>query len=39
MPARFIIDSKGIVRDAEVHPDHTIRPEPSEIAEIMKSIS
>jgi peroxiredoxin len=38
MPARFIIDRKGIVRDAEVHPDHTIRPEPSEIAEMMKSI-
>jgi peroxiredoxin len=39
MPARFIIDRKGIVRSAEVHPDHTIRPEPSDIVDIMKSIN
>jgi len=38
MPGRFITDSKGIVRSTEVHPDHTIRPEPSEIVDLMKSI-
>ena len=28
MPARYIIDREGIVRYAEVEPDHTVRPEP-----------
>jgi peroxiredoxin len=39
MSGRFIIDSKGIIRSTEVHPDHTIRPEPSEIVDLMKSIA
>jgi len=38
MSGRFIIDGKGIIRNADVHPDHTLRPEPSEIAGIMKAI-
>lgn len=38
MSGRFIIDRAGIIRNAEVHPDHTIRPEPSEILEILKSL-
>ena len=38
MAGRFIIDSNGIIRNAEVNPDHTIRPEPSEIVDLMKSI-
>ena len=38
MPGRFIIDRKGIVRSAEVHPDYTSRPEPAEIIELIKSL-
>lgn len=38
MPARFIIDSTGVIRSTEVHPDHTIRPEPADIVELMKSM-
>ena len=38
MSGRFVIDSKGIVRSTEVHPDYTIRPEPIEIVDIIKSI-
>ena len=38
MSGRFIIDTKGIIRDADVHPDHTIWPEPIDILELMKSI-
>lgn len=38
MPGRFIIDRNGIVRSTDVHPDHTIRPEPRDIVDIMKSI-
>jgi peroxiredoxin len=39
MSGRFIIDSKGIIRSTEVHPDHTIRPEPGEIVDLLKSIA
>ena len=31
MPARFIIDRSGIIRDALVYPDHTDRPDPESI--------
>ena len=30
IPARYVIDTKGIIRAADVNPDYTIRPEPSE---------
>ncbi len=38
MAARYIVDSKGIIRNAEVNLDHTLRPEPEEIIDIMKSL-
>jgi len=38
MSGRFIIDRRGIVRNVDVHPDHTIRPEPVDIVELMESI-
>lgn len=37
MPARFLIDTNGIIREAEVHPDHTIRPEPADVIDFLKS--
>jgi peroxiredoxin len=41
MPARYIIDTGGIIRAADVNADYTIRPEPSEtvnkLAELQKS--
>ena len=30
MPARYIVDQKGVIRAADVNADYTIRPEPSE---------
>ena len=30
MPARYIVDQKGIIRAADVNADYTIRPEPAE---------
>lgn len=39
MAARYIVDSSGIIRDAEVNVDHTLRPEPDEIIEIMASLN
>ncbi len=38
MCGRFIVDTKGVIRNAEVHVDHTQRPEPSEIVDLLKSI-
>lgn len=38
LPGRFIIDDGGIIRNVEVHPDYTKRPEPSEIVDIVKSL-
>jgi peroxiredoxin len=38
MPGRFLVDSQGIIRSTEVHPDHTIRPEPSDILDFLKSL-
>ena len=37
MPARFLVDSNGVIKEAEVHPDHTTRPEPIDIIEFIKS--
>lgn len=38
MSGRFIIDGKGIIRNVEVHPDYTQRPDPSEIIGILQSL-
>jgi peroxiredoxin len=36
MPARYIIDSNGVIRAADVDADYTIRPEPSETLRLLK---
>lgn len=38
MPARFVLNRKGVVVSAEADPDYTHRPEPSEIVEILKQM-
>ena len=38
MPARYVINQNGIIKAAEVHPDYTKRPEPSETVEDLKNI-
>lgn len=38
MSGRFVMDTNTTIVNAEVHPDHTIRPEPSEILEILTSL-
>ncbi len=38
MPARFIIDRNGIIRDAAVYPDHTDRPEPESIMDVLDGL-
>jgi len=38
MPARYIIDRNGIIRAADVSPDYTIRPEPSQTVEALRKL-
>ena len=38
MPARFVIDSGGTIRDVEVNPDYTFRPEPQTAVDIVASL-
>jgi len=38
MPARYIIDPKGIVRYAAVEPDYTVRPDPEYTIAALKEL-
>lgn len=38
MPGRFIVDQQGKILNAEVHPDYTVRPEPSDIVRLMRHV-
>jgi peroxiredoxin len=38
MPATYIIDREGLVRYAEVSPDHTVRPEPEDTIAALKEL-
>jgi peroxiredoxin len=37
-PARFILDSGGVIRDSEAEPNYRIRPEPEESLEILERL-
>ncbi len=39
MPARYVVDSNRVIRDARVHPDYTRRPEPEETLDVLRSLS
>jgi peroxiredoxin len=38
IPARFIIDTSGTIRDAKADPDYRYRPDPSEVLAVAKSL-
>jgi peroxiredoxin len=38
LPGRFIIDAEGTIRAVDVDPDYTVRPEPTGIMEIIRSL-
>jgi peroxiredoxin len=38
IPARFVIDGSGVIRDVKTDPDYRYRPEPSEVFDIAKKI-
>lgn len=39
IPARFVIDPRGIIRSAEWDPDYTTRPEPEDTLEAVRALS
>jgi peroxiredoxin len=39
MPARYVVDKKGIIRAADVNADYTIRPEPSETVSHLQKLT
>jgi peroxiredoxin len=39
MPARYIVDSNSLIREAEVKADYTFRPEPSDTLRLLKEIT
>jgi peroxiredoxin len=38
MPARYVIDSASIIRAADVSPDYTLRPEPSQTLAVARQL-
>ena len=39
MPARLVIDGAGIVRDARINADYTIRPEPEDTLAVLRALA
>lgn len=38
LPGRFVVDRDGTIVDADLHPDHTVRPEPEETLQILRAL-
>ena len=38
MPARYLIDRKGVIRAADVNADYTVRPEASETVRVLQTL-
>lgn len=38
MPARYLVDASGLIRDAAINPDYTRRPDPKETVELLRLI-
>ncbi len=39
MPARLIVDGRGIIRYADINPDYTVRPEPTDTVAVLKKMT
>ena len=39
LAGRIIIDRQGRIREVDLHPDHTTRPEPSETVKLLQSLT
>jgi len=38
MPARYVVDQQSVIRSANVNPDYTIRPDPSETISTLEEL-
>ena len=38
MPSRYVLDQHSVIRGADVNPDYTVRPEPSETISILEQL-
>ena len=39
MPARYIVDHQNVIRSANVSPNYTVRPEPSETVSTLEGVT
>ena len=39
MPARYIVDQQSVIHSANVSPDYTVRPEPSETVAMLEELT
>lgn len=39
MPARYLVEASGLIRDSAINPDYTKRPEPRETVEMLRLIA
>jgi peroxiredoxin len=39
MPARYVIDQQSVIRSADVSPDYTVRPDPSESVAVLEKLA
>ncbi len=39
IPARFVLDTSGIIRAADADPDYTVRPEPSQTVAVLRALA
>jgi peroxiredoxin len=39
MPARYVIDQQSVIRSADVTPDYTVRPDPSETISALEQVT
>ena len=39
MPARYVIDQQSVIRSADVSPDYTVRPDPSETITVLEKLA
>ena len=39
MPARYLVDNEGLIRDAAINPNYAQRPEPTEMLDLLKMLT
>ena len=39
MPARYLVDATGLIRDSAINPDYTKRPEPSDTVDMLRMVA